>query len=117
MVTFLGRCCWPGKRIPQSTDYWSSCNIRGKMRKGEEDDDKGMVSDVESVPSLGGREMLSSIRVEICVCVAAVVVVVLMVAVGVVLLVIVVKVLRELCIGAVEVVGVLHIGTVEVDCT
>ena len=36
---------------------------------------------------------------------------------GVVLLVIVVKVLRELCIGAVEVVGVLHIGTVEVDCT
>ena len=97
------------------------------MREGGEDDDKGMVSDVEGVLSLGGRETLSSMRVEICVCVAVVVVVValmvvvgvvvLVVAVGVVVLVIVVRVLRELCIGMVEVVGVLRIGTVEVDCT
>ena len=34
--------------------------MRGKMREGGEDDDKGMVSDVEGVRSLGGREMLSS---------------------------------------------------------
>ena len=101
------------------------------MREGGEDDDKGMVNDVEGVPGLGGRETLSSMRVEICVCVAMVVVVValmvvmglvvgvvvLVVAVGVVVLVIVVRVLRELCIGMVEVVGVLRIGTVEVDCT
>ena len=84
------------------------------MREGGEDDGKGMVSDVEGVWSLGGREMLSSMRDGICVCVCVAVVVVvmaLMVAVGVVLLVvvvgvvvllIVVRVLRELFIGAVE---------------
>ena len=97
------------------------------MRGGGEDDDKGMVSDVEGVRSLGGRETLSSMRDGICVCVAVVVVVValmvavgvvvLVVAVGVLVLVIVVRVLRELCIGVVEVVGVLCIGAVEVDCT
>ena len=98
------------------------------MREGGEDGDKGMVSDVEGVLSLGWRETLSSMRVEICVCVVVVVVVVvalmvvvgvvvLVVAVGVVVLVIVVRVLRELCIGMVEVVGVLRIETVKVDCT
>ena len=87
--------------------------MRGKMRGGGEDDDKGMVSDVEGVQSLGGREMLSSMRDGICVCVAVVVVVVVLivavsvVAVGGVVLVIVVRVLRELCAGVVEVVGVL----------
>ena len=40
----------------------------------------------------------------------------LVVVVGVVVLVIVVRALRELCIGVVEVVGVLWIGVVEVDC-
>ena len=77
------------------------------MRESGEDDNKRMVSDVEGVRSLGGREMLSYIRDVICVCVAvllvvvalmvAVVVVVLMIAVGVVVFVVVVRVLRVLC--------------------
>ena len=91
------------------------------MKKDGEDDDKGMVRDVDGVRSLGGREMLSSMRDGICIFVAVVVaalmvavgVVVLMVAVGVVALVIVVKVS---CIGVVGVVGVLCIGVVEEDC-
>ena len=97
------------------------------MREGGEDDDKGMISDVEGVQSLGRRETLSSMRDGICVCVAVVAVVVtlmvavgvmvLVVVVGVVVLVIVVRVLRELCIGVVEVVEVLCIGVVAVDCT
>ena len=32
------------------------------MREGGEDDDKGMVSVIEGVQSLGGREMLSLMR-------------------------------------------------------
>ena len=32
------------------------------MREGGEDDDKGMVSVIEGVHSLGGREMLSPMR-------------------------------------------------------
>ena len=82
------------------------------MRKGGEDDGKGMVSNVEGVWSLGRRQMLSSMRDGICACVMVVVVVValivvvgvvvLVVAVGVVVLVIVVRVLRELFIGLVE---------------
>ena len=74
------------------------------MREGGEDDDKGMVSDVEGVQSLGGRKTLSSMRDGICVCVVVVVIVValmvatgvlvLVVVVGVVVLVIVVRVLR-----------------------
>ena len=93
------------------------------MREGGENDAKGMVSDVEGVWSLGGRETLSSMRDGIFVCVAVVMVVValmismLVVAVGIVTLVIVVRVLRELCIGVVEVVEVLCIGVVAVDCT
>ena len=128
IVTSFGCCCWPGRRVHQSLDCWSSCNVRGKIREGEEEDDKGMVSGFEGVQSHGGREMLSSMRDGICVCVAVVVVVValmvavgvvvLVVAVGVVVLVIVVRVLRELCIGVVEVVGILCIGAVvERDCT
>ena len=50
------------------------------MREGGKDDDKGMISGIEGVRNLGGREMSSSIRDEICVCVAVVVVVALMVA-------------------------------------
>ena len=116
--------CWVtavGLIVSQSRDCCSSCNVGGKIREGGEDDNKGMVSDVEGVRSLGGREMLSSMRNEICVFVAVVVVVVvvvaLMVAVRVVVLVIVVKVLRELCIGVADVVGVFCIGVVEVECT
>ena len=52
MVTSLGHCCWPGRRVSQSPECWSSCNVRGKMREGGEDDDKGMVNDVEGVWSL-----------------------------------------------------------------
>ena len=37
------------------------------MRKRGEDDDKGMVSDIEGVQSQGGREMPRSIKDEICV--------------------------------------------------
>ena len=89
-------------------------------------DDEGMVNDVEDAWSLAGTKTLRSMMDRICLCVVVVVVVVtLMVAVGVVVLmvavvvvlVIVVRVLRELCIGVVEVVGVLCIELVEVDCT
>ena len=96
------------------------------MSKDGEDHDKRMVSDVEVVQSLGGREMLNSMRDGICVCVVvvtvlvvvaglmvALTVVVLMVAVRVVVLVILVRVS---CIGVVGVVGTLCIGVVEVDC-
>ena len=85
------------------------------MRECEEDDSKGMVSDTEGVLSLGGKEMLRSIRDGICVCVVVVMVVVvalivaigvmrvvvLMVGVGIVVLVIVARVA---CIGVVGVV-------------
>ena len=91
------------------------------------DDDKGMVNEAEGVQSLGGREMSSSMRDEICVCVvvamvAVAVVVALMVVMGVVVLmvpvgvVVFVIVLRILCIGVVEEVGVLCIGVMEVGC-
>ena len=60
------------------------------MSQGGEDDDKGMVSDIEGVRSLGGREMLRSMRDGICVCVVVVVVVALMVAKRVVVLMVVV---------------------------
>ena len=76
MVTSLGRCCWPGRRVSQSPECWSSCNVQGKTREGGEDDGKGMVSDVEGMWSLGGRETLSSMRDGICVCVCVAVVVV-----------------------------------------
>ena len=46
---------------------------------GGEDDDKGIVIDVEGVQSLGGRGTLSSMRDGICVSVAAVVVVVVLI--------------------------------------
>ena len=44
-----------------------------------EDDNKRMVSDIESVQSLGGREISSSMRDEIFVCVVVVVLMVVMV--------------------------------------
>ena len=85
------------------------------MRECEEDDSKGMVSDTEGVLSLGGKEMLRSIRDGICVCVVVVMVVVvaLMVAIGVmrvvvlmvgVGIVVLVMVGRVACIGVVGVV-------------
>ena len=82
-----------------------------------------MVSDIEGVRGLGGREMSNSMRDGICICVAVVVVVALMVAVGVVVLMVVVGVVvlvivvRIWCTGVVGVVGVLCIGVVEVNCT
>ena len=90
--------------------------------KGGEDDDKGMVNDIDGVESLG--EMSRSIRDGICVCVVVVVVVVvvLMVAMGVVVLMVVVgiavfvMVVRVSCIGVVGVVGVLRTGVLEVYC-
>ena len=88
----------------------------GENEGGGEDNNKGMVSDVEGARSLGRREILSSVRDGISVSVAVVVVVVMLIVagsvvavgdVGDVVLVIVVRVLRELCAGMVEVVGVL----------
>ena len=81
------------------------------MGEGGEDDEKGMVSDVEGVWSLGGTEISSSMRDGVCACVAVVVVAV------VVVLVIVVRVF---CIGAVEVdcaevVDIFVLGGVFVD--
>ena len=82
-----------------------------------------MVSDIEGVQSLGGREMSRSMRDRICVCVVVVVVVVLlMVAKRVMVLMVVVgtlvlvMVVRVSCIGVVGVVGLLCIGALEVDC-
>ena len=93
------------------------------MRVGG-DDDNGMVSDIEGVRSLGGREMSRSMRdgIFVCVVVAVVVVVALMVAKRVVVLMVVVEtvvlvmVVRVSCIGVVGVVGVLCIRALEVDC-
>ena len=65
------------------------------MREDGEDDEKGMVSDIEDVWSLGGREMSSFVRDGICVCKAVVVVVLvvaLMVAMEVVVLMVVLMV-------------------------
>ena len=105
------------------------------MRECGEEDAKGMVSDIEGVQSLGGREMSRSIRDGICICVVVVVlvvlvvvlmvamgVVVLMVAMGVVVLMVVVgiavlaMVVRVVCTGVVGVVGVLYMGVLDVDC-
>ena len=47
------------------------------MSECGEDDEKGMVSDIEEVQSLGGREMSRSIRDGICDCMVVVVVVVM----------------------------------------
>ena len=52
-----------------------------------EDDNKRMVSDIESVQSLGGREISSSMRDEIFVCVVVVVVVVVVLMVVMVVMV------------------------------
>ena len=48
--------------VGESPKCWSTCNIWGKMREGGEDDGKGMVSVIEGVQSLGGREMSSPMR-------------------------------------------------------
>ena len=88
------------------------------MGESGEDDEKGMVSDVEGVWSLGGTEISSSMRDGVCACVAVVVVAVvvvvvaLMVAVGVVGLMVALGV-----VVLVIVVRVFCIGAVEVDCT
>ena len=74
MVISLGQCYWPGKRVPQIPNCWSSCNVREKMRECGKGDDKGMVSDVEAMLTQGGREMLSSMRDGVCDCVMVVVV-------------------------------------------
>ena len=86
------------------------------MREGGVDDGKGMVSDVEGLRNLGGREMFSSMGGGISVCL---VVVVLMVAVGVVVLTVVVRavgvVVLTVVVGVVVlmiVVGELYIGPI-----
>ena len=121
MVISLGCYCRHGGAVPQNPDCCSSCNVRGKMREGGVDGGKGMVSDVEGVRRLGGREMFSYMREEISVCA---VVVVLMVAVRVVVLMVVVGAVRVVVLTVVVgvvvlmiVVGVLHIGPMEVECS
>ena len=120
MVISLSCCCRHGGGVPQGPDCCNSCNVRGKMKEGGVDDAKGMVS-VEGVRSLGGREMFSSMREGISVCV---VVVVWMVAVGVVVLIVVAGavgvVVLKVAVGVVVLmilVGVLYIGAVEMDCS
>ena len=71
---YIGR--WSSRTL--DPDCWSSCNMCGKMRAGEVDDDRGMVNNVDVC-----REMLSYMRDRISVCV---VMVVLMGVVGVVCL-------------------------------
>ena len=123
IVISLGRCCKHGGGVPQSPDCCSSCNVRGKMREGGVDDGKGMVSDVEGVRSLGGREMFSSMGGGISVCLVAVV---LMVVVGVVVLTVVVRavgvgvVVLTVVVGVVVlmiVVGELYIGAGPIPLT
>ena len=109
MVVSLGRCCRHGGEVSQDADCCSSCNVRGKMSEGRVDDGKGMISDVECVRSLGGREMFSSMRRGISVCV---VVVLLMVVVGMVVLTVVVGVVMLMMV-----LGVLNIEAVKVDCS
>ena len=100
IVISLGCCCCRHSvGAPQSSHYWSSCNVQGKIVEGEMDDDRGMVKEVEGTQNLGGREMLSCMRKKISICVV-VVVVVLIVVVGVVVLIVVVVVM---CLGEVEV--------------
>ena len=111
---------------PES-QFLKSCKVRGKRRKGGEDDDKGIVSGTEGVRSLGEREMPRSMRYRICAFVAVVVLVVVVVVVLIsamreVMLMVVLEIMvlmmvvRESCIGVVGVVGVLRIGALEVDC-
>ena len=139
MVISLGCYCRHGGGVPQNPDCCSSCNVQGKTREGGVDDGKGMVSDVEGVRSLGGREMFSYMREGISVCAVVVVlmvavrvvvlmvvvgvvgVVVLTVVVGVVLLMVVVGVVVLMIVVGVVVlmivVGVLYIGAMEEECS
>ena len=64
-------------RTVQSPDYCSSSNVQGKMGKGEMEDDRGMVIEVEGmvfVRNLGMRQILKFMRAGISVCVVVVVV-------------------------------------------
>ena len=36
-------CCWYSGGAPQSPDFWSSCNVRGKMGAGRMEGDNGIV--------------------------------------------------------------------------
>ena len=114
-------------KSPPESRFLKPCNIQRNGRKDGEDDDKGIVSDIEGVLSLGGRDICKSMRYGICVFVAVavllvVVVVVLILAMRVVLLMVVlgivvlVMVVRDSCIGVLGVVGLLRIGALEVDC-
>ena len=86
-------CCSGG--AAQSPICESSCNVRGNVRMGEVDDDRGMVSYVEEVLNLGGRDMLSRMRDGTTVCV---VLVMLMEVVGV-------GCLREVAVDCLEMVS------------
>ena len=68
IVTSLGGCCRHSGRVPHSPDFWSSCNVRGKMREEEVDDDKGMVNDVQGVQNLGGRDVKLDEGRDFCLC-------------------------------------------------
>ena len=52
MVISLSRCCLSRRRVSQSPNCWSFCNVWGKMGEGLEDDDKAMVNDAEGVRSM-----------------------------------------------------------------
>ena len=130
---FLGSLLLVWYESPLEPQLLKLLQHSGKDEGVSGDDAKGMVNNNEGVRSLGGREMLRSIRDEICVCVVVVLVVavvlvvvlvlivamevmgvvVLMVVVGIVVLV---MVLRVACVGVVGVVGVVCIGVLEVDC-
>ena len=114
IVISLDRC-WSSARVPQS-QFLKSCKVRGKRRKGGEEDDKGIVSDTEGVRSLGGREMSRSMRYRICAFVAVVVLVVVVVVVLILAMREVVLMVALEIMVLVGVVGVLRIGALEVDC-
>ena len=57
IVTSLCHCFGAGRRVPQSSNCWSPCNVQGKVREGRQDDDNGIFSNIEGVWSLGGREV------------------------------------------------------------
>ena len=57
-------------KSPPESRFLKPCNVQRNGRNDGEDDDKGIVSDIEGVLSLGGRDICKSMRYGICVFVA-----------------------------------------------
>ena len=65
-LVYCFRYSWYNWGAPQCLDYWSSCDLRGKMGEGDMESDKSMVMEDECVvfiQNLDGRLVLIFIRV------------------------------------------------------